>query len=352
MTNPNTFDVTGTVADDILVEPTDTCVITGGATQTFPAGKTTPVAYTCTFSSKPSYALLTNCVSVTWQKPGITGVTVNKGEATFQFGTGSAGNPSTTHDGIDVYDIFNGAPAPGTLLGHTTVSTSYPVHKDIVVPSGVSGCVNVDNTATFTDANTNNTPSNSSSVTTHVCVAGHDLTIKKTVNPSYTTTYTWTIDKKVNGKDSDGPISSDQPTVPAHYTVVTTKTGVEPRLHARRHDHGHEPEQLRRLGCDRHRPGPDRLHLHGRRRHPRQHRRGRLGRPSTTPARTPASRPHHRHEPRHGELAVRAVSRTTRPATPRPVRMRRTTSRTQPSPSCTTRSTSPTPTRTPTSPRT
>jgi uncharacterized repeat protein (TIGR01451 family) len=226
VTNPNTFDVTGTVADDILVEPTDTCVITGGATQTFPAGKTTLVGYVCTFSSKPSYAQLTNCVSVTWQKPGITGVTVDKGEATFQFGTGSAGNPSATHDGIDVYDIFNGAPAPGTLLGHTTTSTSYSVHKTIVVPTGVSGCVNVDNTATFTDANTNNTPSNTSSVTTHVCVAGHDLTIKKTVNPSYTTTYNWTIDKKVNGKDSDGPISSDQPTVPAHYTVVTTKTGV------------------------------------------------------------------------------------------------------------------------------
>ena len=124
-----------------------------------------------------------------------------------------------------VYDIFNGAPAPGTLLGHTAVSTSYTVHKDILVPAGIAGCVDVDNTATFKDANPNNTPSNSSSVTTHVCVAGHDLTIKKTVAPSYTRTFTWTIDKKVNGKDSDGPISSDQPTVPAHYTVVTTKTG-------------------------------------------------------------------------------------------------------------------------------
>ena len=56
-------------------------------------------------------------------------------------------------------------------------------------------------------------------------MTGHDLTITKTVNPSYTRTYTWTIDKKVNGKDSAGPTSSDQPTVPAHYTVVTTKTG-------------------------------------------------------------------------------------------------------------------------------
>ena len=56
-------------------------------------------------------------------------------------------------------------------------------------------------------------------------MTGHDLTIAKTVNPSYTRTYTWTIDKKVNGEDSAGPISSDQPSVPAHYTVVTTKTG-------------------------------------------------------------------------------------------------------------------------------
>ena len=99
------------------------------------------------------------------------------------------------------------------------------MHKDIIVPAGVSGCMNVDNTAMFTSANANNTPSNSSSVTTHVCVAGHDLTIKKTVTPAYTRTYKWTIDKDVNGTHAAGPISSDQPTVPAHYVVVTTKTG-------------------------------------------------------------------------------------------------------------------------------
>ena len=52
VTNPNAFDVTGTVVDDVLVEPTDTCMIVGGATQLFPAGKTTPVAYTCTFSEQ------------------------------------------------------------------------------------------------------------------------------------------------------------------------------------------------------------------------------------------------------------------------------------------------------------
>jgi uncharacterized repeat protein (TIGR01451 family) len=222
VTNPNAFPVTGTVADDILVEPTDTCTIVGGATQVFPANKTTLVGYTCSFSSKPSYAQLTNCVSVTWQMPGMPAPAVDKGEATFSFG--SPVDPTTSHDAIDVYDIFNGAPAPGTLLGHTSVSTSYAVHRDITVPSGIAGCMDVDNTATFKDANPSNTPSNSSSVTTHVCVAGHDLTIKKTVKPTYTKTYTWTIDKKVNGKDSDGPISSDQPTVPAHYTVVTTKS--------------------------------------------------------------------------------------------------------------------------------
>ena len=223
VTNPNTFAVTGTVADDILNETTDTCTITGGATQTFPAGATTPVAYTCTFSGKPSYAVLTDSASVTWLKDGFSANTVNSGTATLQFGTGSAGNPSATHDSISVYDAFNGGtPA---LLGTTNVSTTYPVHKTIVVPSGLAGCMAVDNTATFTPQNPSNTPSNSSSVTTHVCVTGHDLTVAKTVNPSYTRTYTWTIVKTVDGKHADGPISSDQPTVPAHYTVVTTKTG-------------------------------------------------------------------------------------------------------------------------------
>jgi uncharacterized repeat protein (TIGR01451 family) len=220
--NPNAYAVTGTVVDDILVEPTDTCTITGGATQQFPAGKTTVVAYSCTFSSKPSYAQLTNRASVTWQMPGMPTPTVDTGDATFSFG--SPVNPTTSHDGIDVYDIFNGAAAPGTLLGHTTSSTSYSVHKDIMVPAGITGCIDVDNTARFTDANANNTPSNSSSVTTHVCVAGHDLTIQKTVKPTYTKTYTWDIHKLVNGKPADGPISSDQPSVPAHYTVVTTKS--------------------------------------------------------------------------------------------------------------------------------
>jgi uncharacterized repeat protein (TIGR01451 family) len=221
--NPNAFAVTGTISDIIAGAPMSTCVVTGGATQTFPAAATTPVAYSCSFSSKPSYSVLTNTATVTWLKDGFTANTVNSGSAMFQFGTGSAGNPSATHDSINVYDAFNGGTA--ALLGTTNASISYPVHKDILVPTGISGCVNVDNTATFTPQNPNNTPSNSSSVTTHVCVTGHDLTVSKTVNPSYTKTYTWTIAKTVDGVTAAGPISSDQPTVPAHYSVVTTKTG-------------------------------------------------------------------------------------------------------------------------------
>src|SRR6201999_2769429 len=72
VTNPNAFPVTGTVADDILGEATDACVITGGASQTFPGGATTPVAYTCSFSGKPSYSMLTNHASVTWLRAGYT----------------------------------------------------------------------------------------------------------------------------------------------------------------------------------------------------------------------------------------------------------------------------------------
>ncbi len=223
VTNPNAFPVTGTVTDDILNETTDTCTITGGASQTFPAGATTPVAFTCTFSGKPSYAVLTDSASVTWLKDGFGASTVDSGTASLQFGTGSAGNPSVTNDSISVFDAFNGGTP--TLLGTTNVSTTYPVHKTIVVPSGTAGCMAVDNTATFTPQNTGNTPGNSSSVTTHVCVTGHDLTITKTVAPSYTRTYTWTIVKTVDGTHNAGPISSDQPSVPAHYSIVTTKTG-------------------------------------------------------------------------------------------------------------------------------
>jgi uncharacterized repeat protein (TIGR01451 family) len=218
VTNPNAFDVTGTVSDNIFVETTDTCGIIGGATQTFPAGKTTPVSYTCTFSGKPSYSQLTNRATVTWLKSGFSTNTVNSGDATLQFGTGSTGNPSTIHNSIDVFDAFNGGtPA---LLGHTSSSTSFAVHKDILVPSGIAGCVDVDNTATFTPTNPNNSPSNSSSVTTHVCATQKGLALSKTADPSFTRSYDWTISKSVDQTS----VTTAADTATFNYTVVATKS--------------------------------------------------------------------------------------------------------------------------------
>jgi uncharacterized repeat protein (TIGR01451 family) len=223
VTNPNTYAVSGATVTDTPPAGAVCVLQDNGAVGSLSASGSKVLTYTCTFAAKPSYNPLSNHATVTWQKDGVTGTSSAGADAVFQFGTGSAGNPSATHDSITVSDAFNGG-AP-VVLGTTSATITYKVHKDIVVPTGVSGCIDVDNTATFTTQNPNNTPGNSSSVTTHVCVTGHDLTIAKTVNPSYTRTYTWTIDKKVNGADSAGPISTTNPTVPAHYTVVTTKTG-------------------------------------------------------------------------------------------------------------------------------
>jgi uncharacterized repeat protein (TIGR01451 family) len=223
VTNPNPYTVSGATVTDTPPAGAVCVLQDNGAVGTLSANGSKALSYTCTFASKPSYGMLNNHATVTWKGDGCTQSSTAGADAPFQFGTGSAGNPSATHDSITVSDTFNGGTP--TVLGTTNATITYKVHKDIVVPTGVSGCINVDNTATFTPQNTNNTPSNSSSVTTQVCVTGHDLTIAKTVTPSYTRTYTWTIDKKVNGADSAGPISSTDPTVPAHYTVVTTKTG-------------------------------------------------------------------------------------------------------------------------------
>ena len=223
VTNPNPYTVSGAKVTDTPPAGAVCVLQDNGAVGPLSANASKALSYTCSFASKPSYGMLNNHATVTWRGDGCNSDSSASADAPFQFGTGSAGNPSITHDSITVSDAFNGGTP--TVLGTTNATITYKVHKDIVVPSGVSGCINVDNTATFSPQNPNNTPSNSSSVTTHVCVTGHDLTIAKTVNPSYTRTYTWTIDKKVNGEDSAGPTSSDQPSVPAHYTVVTTKTG-------------------------------------------------------------------------------------------------------------------------------
>ena len=206
-------------------------------------------------------------------------------DAPFQFGTGSAGNPSTTHDSIT-------STTPSTAAARDAARHTRPrddhVHgaQGHHRPERASPAASTSTTPRRSPPRTRTTPRrNSSSVTTHVCVTGHDLTIEKTVNPSYTRTYTWTIDKKVNGEDSDGPISSDQPTVPAHYTVVTTKTGA---------NHGFKlagtitvtnPNSFAVSGATVTDQAPSRLHLHRagwRRRRPAG--RGRVGERSTTPA--------------------------------------------------------------------
>jgi uncharacterized repeat protein (TIGR01451 family) len=94
------------------------------------------------------------------------------------------------------------------------------VHRDIVVPSGVSGCVSVDNTATFTPENAGYNPTNSSSVSTQICPTGHALTIAKTVTPSYSRSYGWTIAKSVDQTS----VTTAADTATVSYKVVATKS--------------------------------------------------------------------------------------------------------------------------------
>jgi uncharacterized repeat protein (TIGR01451 family) len=214
--NPNGFSIGATITDDVIGTTADTCTIAGGAQRDIAAATTTTFTYSCTFSSKPSYAALTDTASVTWIKTNYK--VTQSGNSIFQFGTGSAGNPTLTGDQIHVFDTFNHGSTDS--VGTTSSSYTYKVHYGIVVPSGTSGCTPVDNTASFTPGNYGNSPSNTSSVTTQVCVTPKDLTITKTATPAFTRTYTWAASKSVD----QTTITTANDTATANYTVVATKS--------------------------------------------------------------------------------------------------------------------------------
>lgn len=146
--NPNDVAVPGVDVTDAIVAGGATCAVTGGTNATVDAFSTATFAYTCTFASAPATNAGTNRATVTWPaKTYADGRTLAAGMATgdagFEFGTGSTGNPTVSDDCTAVTDP--NAPA-GTFPSSTCATTTYPYDHTFDVPR--SGCTDNPNTAT------------------------------------------------------------------------------------------------------------------------------------------------------------------------------------------------------------
>ena len=115
MTNPNPYTVSGAKVTDTPPAGAVCVLQDNGAVGPLGANASKALTYTCSFASKPSYGMLNNHATVTWRGDGCSSDSSASADAPFQFGTGSAGNPSTTHDSITVSDTFNGGTP--TVLG-------------------------------------------------------------------------------------------------------------------------------------------------------------------------------------------------------------------------------------------
>lgn len=162
VTNPNSADVTGvTVTDKILNGPN--CTVTGGIDVTIPADSFKTFAYTCNLGNSLPSGPVKNTVKATWpeQDLGASGL-LAAGEATFE--TGTIMFVATKIDEcIDVDDSVYGA------LGTVCVGDDNPTYFYYSVEYNVpaSGCVDFDNTATFTTNDTGTTGEDT--VTVEVC---------------------------------------------------------------------------------------------------------------------------------------------------------------------------------------
>jgi hypothetical protein len=162
--NTNGFAVSGvTVTDDDTADG-GSCTVTGGTNVTVPAGGSSTLSYTCTYSSNPGTG--TNTAFAAWDATKFsTPHNSASGQAGFTFGA-----PTTLVDNvITVTDTFN---STTTTLGTVTATDTQPFatktftySHTVNVPA--SNCVFYTNTATFTTNTTNTT--GSASQTIEVC---------------------------------------------------------------------------------------------------------------------------------------------------------------------------------------
>ena len=123
---------------------------------------------------------------------------------------------TTIDECVSVSDPLAGTDPLGTACVGQDNPKTFTYTHDV---NGTGGtCVGQDNTATFTTNDTGATGSDSKSVS--LCTP-LDLTVSKTVNPTYTRTYLWDIHKAVDKTR----VSQNGRSVTFNYTVTATETG-------------------------------------------------------------------------------------------------------------------------------
>lgn len=154
--NPNAGAMQISGVTDALSNGTP-CTVTGGGSQAIPAGNT-QLAYSCNISALPAGSL-DNTATVTWDDQTIDGRHVAAGSADFTF-TAVSFTGNTIDECAAVTDTYAGS--LGTVCVGDTNPTTFNYSRTVPVPA--SGCVQYDNTATFTTNDTGATGSDSKSV--------------------------------------------------------------------------------------------------------------------------------------------------------------------------------------------
>lgn len=203
--NPNTVALTGLTVTDSL--PGATC-ITDPVPTSLAAGANATINYTCTFSSNPGTATLTNTVTATWADSGYVkgGTAVNTAVTTF------AGLEPTTENGSSTEVTDPNATSGLPAMAYAPEGGTYEVSATWTNPNPGT-CQWFDNTASVTG--------HSDSASVEVC-RGADLTVTKSVSTSYTRTYDWTIAKAAGAYDGTVPAGT---VVDVPFTVTVSKNG-------------------------------------------------------------------------------------------------------------------------------
>jgi hypothetical protein len=163
--NPNVDAQNDTVPVDIdgvtdQLSDGTVCTVTDGGAQTLTAAKT-DFAYSCTLSAIPGVALH-NTAEVTWSAQFLdNGATLDSGSADFTFTGDITFTENTVDECVDVTDSYAGSLGTACVGGANPKSFTYS--RTITVPT--NGCLDYDNTATFTTNDTGATGSAEKTVT-------------------------------------------------------------------------------------------------------------------------------------------------------------------------------------------
>jgi len=194
VSNPNSFDVTGVTVTDVY--PGGVCIVTGGTNVTVPANDAVTLSYACTFASQPAYSG-TNTATATWDAEWELPSTSASGTAAVTFARDQEIDKTIT-----VVDDKTNPGSPVTLDTLTAADAepfvSQTYEYDLALPGVAGRCTSYTNTATIVETE------QSDSQAVRVCVV-QAPEVTKTAVESYTTTYTWTIDKSVDDDSQNVP---------------------------------------------------------------------------------------------------------------------------------------------------